>query len=372
MNMTATINPYTTMTNRLTNRTISFLLLAGACLNLSATCLANSPADNVPTQEIRGYLENQFRGITGLGFKEFRCDYPDTWPASREFMCFATDEENDQFIYRIVFQPEQNAPLVSMIQPVSQLNPSGLSVLSQPCEAFLAAFANEDWNNAFASLSRELREQLGIDGLKKILVPLREKLGSVSEPQPRYYANPSQSLHQLEFLLNTEPGNAVGRFRLRIDSNNKPQIISFLITAEPGSPLQSLLLKDIGKTVLTQFFDQPIDKIDGPLESLEFIGDNAELQVVMQDGSSVMARIEQKGSTSDIDSNDYSFHVLDARTLIRLYLSSGEQPVQTIECPTDVAPDGGFIDCVVTFNDGSNTDYRLMRRGGEHRLAEAD
>ena len=357
--------------NRLRAGVVWVLILAGSCLGLPVTSSASETPPDTATQELRHFLENQFKGVTGLGFKAFRCEYPVTWPTSRELTCYATDEENDRFIYQIASRAGEEDPFVSMMQPVEQLNPSGLSAISRPCEAFLEAFAQANWEGALAALSTELGEQLGIAGLRDILAPLRSELGTVAEPMARYYASPSQGLHQIEYAMDTGAGQAVGRFRLRIDSQNNPQIVSFLVTAEPGSALQAVLLERVGKEVLGQFFDQPINKIVGPLEELRYIGDNAELELTLQDGSSIMARIEQHGSTSDVDSNDYRFQVLDARTIIGLHLASRDQSVKTIDCPSNVAPDGGHVDCAVTFAGGTSTTMRLMRRGGSHRLVEA-
>jgi hypothetical protein len=86
----------------------------------------------------------------------------------------------------------------------------------------------------------------------------------------------------------------------------------------------------------------------------------------------VKARIEQHGSTWDMDSNDYRFQLLDARTLIGLHLASVGRSATSIDCPGDVAPDGGSLDCVVTDASGSTSTVRLMRRGGDHRLVNAD
>ena len=357
---------------RRATRPIPVLGAIALCLGLSTASLANNPTPERATQEIRSYLENQFKEVTGLGFKEFRCDFPDSWPNSREFICFATDEESDRFIYRVIFKEGQDDPLVSMSQPASQLNPSGLAAISAPGDAFLLAFAEEDWEGALASVSKELREQLGLEGMRNILAPLKARLGTVSNPKVRFYANPRQGLHQLDYTLDSDQGKVLGRLRMIIDSENKPQILGFLVTAEPGTPLQAKLLEETGKAVLGQFFDQPISRIEGPLDSLQFIGENAELEVILEDGSRVMARVEQHGSTYDTDSNDYRFQVLDARTLIGLTLASGDKKVKAIDCPSDVTPDGGQLDCTVTFADESTTTFRLMRRGGEHRMAEAN
>ncbi len=351
---------------------VLLIICTGLYLGLSSASLANNESLEMATREIRGHLENQFKEVTGLGFREFHCDYPDTWPTSREFTCFATDDESDHFIYRIILGEGQEGPLISMMQPASQLNTSGLATISRPVEAFLIAFVAEDWDGALASLSPELRDKLGLEGLRDILAPLRARLGNVSNPEVRFYASPQEGLHQLEYTLDSAQGGVVGRFRLRIDSENNPQVIAFLVTSEPGGPLQAILLEETGKAALGQFFDQPIRRIDGPLDSLRYIGDNVNLDVTLQDGSTVKARIEQHGSSFDVDGNDYRFNVLDARTLIGLYLASSDRPVKVIDCPGSVAPDGGHVDCMVTFTDDSRKEFRLLRRGGEHRLVEAE
>lgn len=358
--------------NRIACRFLTCLTVTVACLVLPESSMANDAEFAETTEGIRGHLEAQFKAVSGLGFKAFNCQYPKNWPAGSEIVCNATDEENDRFIYRLIFAPGQDEPRVSMIQPVSQLDPSGLAAISRPCDAFFIAFAKRDWGAALATLSPELQRQLGLDGLRETLAPLRDAFGNVANPAASFYATPSEGLHQLEYTFNTEQGEAVGRFRMRFDGQSNTQIVSFLLTAEPGSRLQSLLMEEIGKKVLAQFFDQPVQRIDGRLDSLMYVGDNIEVNVILEDGTSILTRVEQHGTTSDIDSNDYRFQVLDAKTLIDLHTSSSSKPAAAIECPIEAAPDGGSVDCAVTFADGSNTTLRLMRFGGEHRLVELD
>jgi len=339
---------------------------------LAASFAAFSPASAADTsdatQGFRGELESQFRAATGLGFSAFDCAFPQGWPNSREILCDATDEEGDTFLYRLLRVEGQGAPRIIMKQPVGQLNPEGLATLRKPTDAFLAAFIDRDWPAVLASVSPSFESQLGLEDLQALLAPMRDRLDSVGKPQASHYASPSEGLHQLEYSLESSPGEAVGRFRLRFDAQGDPQIVSFLITAKPGSPLYIDLLQDTGKAVLNQFFDQPILRIDGPLHQLLYLGDHVEITLVLADDSRAKARIEQHASAYDLDTDDFRFQVLDASTLIRLHLASQGQTASSIDCPQTVVPDGGTLDCRVTVEDGLTSTARLMRQGGDHRL----
>ena len=352
--------------------TPSSVLLGVLASIVVQSSLASDETLNEATAGIRGELEAQFQAATGLGFQAFDCEFPQGWPTSREILCEAVDEEGDRFFYQLTRVEGQNEPRMSMRQPVDQLNPDGLAVLRRPTDAFLSAFMADDWDAVLASLEQSFEAQLGVDGLRSILAPIKASFGSVSNPRATFYATPSEGLHQLDYALTTSAGVAVGRFRLRFDAGGNPQIVSFFVNAAPGTALHASLLEGMGKSVLDQFFDQPIERIEGPMDRVLHIGESEEVNLVLADGSSVRARMEQTGSTWDMDSNDYRFQVLDARTLIGLHLASSGQRATSIECPNEVAPDGGSLDCEVTVADGSSTTFRLMRRGGEHRLVPAD
>ncbi len=345
------------------------VLFAALCATF---CQASEAETAGITEGLRGELENQFRATTGLGFTAFDCEYPRGWPESREILCSATDEEDDRFFYRLLREEGQDEPRVTMKQPVDQLNPEGLAVLRRPTDAFLSAFIEGDWAAVMAAVSPAFESQLGQEGLRNILEPIRTRLDSVGNPQARFYATPSEGLHQLDYSLATDPGDAVGRFQLRFDPEGRPQIVSFLVTAEPGTALHGALLESTGKAVLGQFFDQPVQRIEGSLAQLRYIGDHEEVSLVLADDSRRMARVEQHGSTHDMDSNDYRFQVLDARTLIGLHLASIGQSASSIDCPRDVVPDGGILDCVLTDESGGTSTVRLQRRGGDHRLVPPD
>lgn len=372
MNSIANKPRFTFMQPRLAGRTFAPWLWVVLAFFLSVSGLAHGADTAEVTASIRAHTESQFKATTGLGFVSFDCAYPNGWPGSREILCDATDEEGDQFIYRLYFEADQREPRSSMMQPVEQLNPEGLAVLSQPSNAFMQAFARSNWNAAFDVLSPPLQQQLGRQGLRDILEPMKSQFGVVKNPVAVFYASPSEGLHQLNYSFDSDQGKAVGRFRLTIDANNSAQIVGFLVTAEPGSPLHAHLLEQSGKDILARYFDQPIVDVDGSFDQLNYIGDNVQINVVLEDGTSVAARIEQFGTSYDLDTNDFRFQVLDAVTVIGLHLASSEQAASSIDCPASVTPDGGYLDCQVTTADGTTRTLRLMRRGGQHRLAEVD
>lgn len=321
---------------------------------------------------LRTSVEAEFMQRTGLGFDQFNCDFPSNWPTSQEFSCIAIDTEGDQFTYqmRVELGSEDLAYLTS--QSVQQLNPSGLATLSQPSDLFLQAFTNEDWKAVHHSLSPELMKQLTIDDVKKLIQPTRSELGSIGATKTKSYTTPSPGVHQLEYSMETSKGLAVARFRYRIDSDNKAQIMAFLVTSIPGSPLHVKLLSDTGKSVLAQFFDKPIVRLEGPLQDLKYIGDNVEIRAVLSDNTSAAVYALQKGTALDLNPNDYYFQILDATILLKLHLNSKQITSSHIDCPYEVTPDNQEMECAVTLTDGSDARYTLIRRGGKHRLIEPE
>lgn len=324
------------------------------------------------TASIQSHLEGQFRAVTGLGFTAFQCTYPRGWPGSREILCDATDEENDELHYRLLFLEGEAEPRSAMKQPVDQLNPEGLATLSVPSDAFLQAFAVEDWNVVLSTLSPPFQQQVDTTRLAAVLAPLKAAFGNVTGSEMTFYATPSEGLHQLDYSLATDRGEAAARFRLSIDESGQSHIVAFLVTADPGSLLHAQLLEETTKTALAQFFDEPIREVRGPLDELIYIGDMTEVDLVLDSGRQVRARLEQHGSTYDTDNNDYRFQVLDVQTLIGLHLASTDRTAESIDCPAAVVPDGGSLDCVVKEAGGTTTRLRLLRRGGEHRLVDAE
>jgi len=322
------------------------------------------------SDRLRQELEVQFIDSTGLGFASFECDLPGDGSRPREFTCQAVDVEGDRFFYRIVFHDNGEAPLITTSQPVSQLNAAGLAALERPCLAFLNAFQREEWNEAYLELSKQFQADVSLSELEFVLAPLHQAIGKVEAINAELYTTPSPGLHGLEYALKTAGGEAVARFQLRFDDDENARIVAFLVTAEPGTALQAALLSASGIQTLSGLLGQAVVRIDAPLANLERLGDSVEGKVWLIDGSELAIRVAQFGSAHDLDGNDYRFQVLDVPWLINRYLvSTGATPSQ-INCPSRVAPDGGRIECMVTFEDGSERSIALARREGEYRLVE--
>jgi hypothetical protein len=344
-----------------------FLGLAG-----TAALAGTDSGPGSKVQEIREPLEQQFRDATGLGFDQFECD-PLPTPAERwELTCEAVDEEGDRFTYRIVSDGSGEAPSVSMSQPVTQLDAAGLERIAKPCEAFIDAFDERDWQRVHAQLEADFQASFPVERIEAILSPLRNEFGHIGSTRAVLYSSPQPGVHQLEFSSVTDHGVAVGRFRLAFIDDENARIVGFLLTAQPGSALQARLLAQQGAAAIRPFLDQPVDSLQGPFADLRRIGDAAELTAALKSGATIAVRVEQTGTAHDLDANDYVFQVLDAPTLIRHHLTSSGFSPQEVDCPVPAVPDGGEVGCTATLSDGSTRRFTLARRGGEHRLREIE
>lgn len=344
------------------------------CLYLSlllfaAAAVAQSTAEEM-TAKLRQSLEKQFRESTGLGFSHFQCNLPGNAPPGREFTCEAIDEEGDKFFYRILFENEGQPPYVTTTQPVDQLDPAGREVLERPCLEFLAAFGNEQWDQAYQTFPPELQDVVSLGEFRASLDPVRQAMGRIETIEASSYSTPAPGLHLLEYTMATEGGAAAARFKLQFVDQEQAKMVAFLISAAPGSSLQARLLSVSGRQVLTSLLGQSVGQIDAPFAELRLLGDAVEGTAVLDDGSEIMIRIEQHGTAHDLDDNDYRFQVLDVPWLIRTYLiSTGEAPLE-VDCPSRTAPDGGSVECVATMEDGSRRAIKIGRRGGDHRLLQ--
>lgn len=354
------------MNRRLKNTGLVLLVLVSLGFVTEAAAQTDS-ADM--TARLRQSLEEQFRGSTGLGFASFQCDFPQGEKPTFELTCQAVDEEGDRFSYRIIFRGEDQAPLVTTSQPIDQLGAEGRELLERPCKAFLEAFALADWPQAYSNFSEGFRGEVSLEALESMLVPIREMLGAVGAFAATTYSSPSPGQHVLEYEMDTEGGAAVARFRLQF-VGDQAQIFAFLVTAQPGSALQARLLTESGRQTLTPLFGQAVSRIDAPLADLELFGDAVEGVAVLEDGTAIEIRVEQKSTAHDLDGNDFRFQVLDVAWLIRRYLESTGTPAAEVDCPARTAPDGGSVECVATMEDGTRRTIRIARRGGDHRLMQ--
>ena len=344
-------------------------LLGLLLLSLAADASAQSGADL--SAALRDALEPRFRDMTGLGFTRFTCAVPDDAPPGREFTCDATDEEGDLFHYRIVAADPEGQPMVWMSQPVVQLNPEGLEVIERPCLAFLDAFAAGSWDDAHRQFSDQFRQRTTATELGATLEDVRAVLGTVVASDARLYATPQPGLHQLQYALETAGGRAVARFLLQFVGEGDARIVAFIVSAEPGTELQSRLLSMVGREALGSMLSRPVADIRGPLDELEILGDAVEAEAVFEDGSAIAIRVEQDGSVHDFDRDDYRFQVLDVPTILRLHYEAQGAAIEEARCPRPVTPDGGRLDCTVGLVDGSERAVTVMRRGGQHRLVDS-
>lgn len=318
---------------------------------------------------LRAELESEFRGATGLGFRNFDCD-DRSLPGASELRCEAVDDEGDRFFYRL-WSGDGERPATSVVwQPVTQLDTDGLTWLRAPTDRYIDAFARRDWQALQSTLTTPFGNEFDAERLAKLLAPLRDAAGEVARYEPLLYNSPSEGRHALEYRIGAAEGELLGRFRLAADEAGNARVEAFLMIPEPGSPLAIESRRGQAASALGALLGRPVTEVRLRFEQLARAGDAAEGEVVLEDGSRVAVRAAQVGPTTDFDGNDYRFQVLEAEWLIRSHLVSAGRPPGAVDCPRRVVPDGDALTCSVSAGDGGTERFRLLRRGGDHRLVE--
>lgn len=341
-------------------------LLLAAILPGSAAEAADGAID-----ALRAELETEFRRATGLGFLSFGCDERSV-PGADELRCEAVDEEGDRFFYRL-WSGDGERPATSVVwQPVAQLDTEGLTWLRAPTDRYLEAFARHDWPALRSTLTAAFGNEFNAERLAELLRPLRDAAGEIGSYEPVLYNAPSQGRHALEYRIAAVEGELLGRFRIAADEAGNARVEAFLMIPEPGSPLAIRSRRGQAASVLGALLGQPVAEVRVPLARLGRAGDSAEGEVVLEDGSMVAVRAAQVAPTTDFDGNDYRFQVLEAEWLIRSHLVAAGRSPSAVECPRRVVPDGDALDCAASIDNGTSKRFRLLRRGGDHRLVEVD
>lgn len=323
------------------------------------------------TAMIRADLESSFRQQTGLGFRSFRCDFGAASSLPSEFECEAVDDEGDQFLYRVWAGNDRLEGGVTVWQPVGQLYPEGVAWLRGPIEAFLGALEGNDPEGLkellSPELSRSLTDQLTLDDLKNLL----DATGSNREAMPMLYRSISAEVHAVEYRIAGEQAEIIGRFRIQGSMEETPQITAFLLLPPPGSELHARQLADTMSRNLSPYLGEAVADVRMPLHSLLRSGDVVEGEIQLENGSTIVVRAEQSGTTTDFDRNDYRFQVLEASWLVSSHLATTGDSDAKVTCPARTVPDGGSLVCTAERTDGSAERFELRRRGGEHRLMPA-
>jgi hypothetical protein len=340
----------------------SICLVVGlAMLPLSAAA-AENPIDALRTQ-----LEAGFREQTGLGFRAFECDTtPDHGPPL-ELSCDMVDEESDRFLYRIWYGRNDEQGQMSLWQPVDQLDADGLAWLRSPVDQFVAAFSKQQWDalqqTYLPALAQVLTPSVGA-----VLSSLREGAGSITDYELLLYNSVAPGVHTLEAGLAGSEDRLVARFKLQSDEDGQARLSAFSVLPAPGTRLAAKVLADVAMQTLGSATGDKVVGLNFPLQELRRTGDVAEGEAILDDGTSIAIRGEQKSPSWDFDNNDYAFQVLEASWIIDDYLEGTGVTGASVSCPARTVPDGGRLTCIASGSDGSETSYELMRRGGEHRL----
>jgi hypothetical protein len=106
-------------------------------------------------------------------------------------------------------------------------------------------------------------------------------------------------------------------------------------------------------------------------EGLTRVGEAAEGRALLADGGDFPIRLELIRRFDDFDTDNYRFQLLDAAYLIGRHLTGRSQPVESIDCPMRVVPDGGSEVCEALLPGGARLALTLMRQGGDHTVRDA-
>lgn len=341
--------------------------VAAALLGLQALAVEAS----VLQAELRSELEDQFRTSTGLGFQSFTCDIPELLEAPLEFPCRAVDEEGDRFRYIVTLTPEEGAT-TRTFQPFTQLPRSSRELLAEPCRFFLEQARAGAWDALHGGLSSALGRAIDAGELESRVGRMLADAGTIRSIEPQSYSSPSPGFHQVEFHLDGEKGKLVARFRMKLEDDSRAIIVGFLLTPVVGTALHRRYIAGTIRSALGRMVDQEIDELRVPLGKIRRMGDRAEGEMILKDGTRMALHVMQYGSSHDLDDNDYQINVLDAAFLIRQHLEASGRHITDVACPQAVTPDGGTMICEAELADEEARAFTLKRRGHQHRLVPAE
>jgi len=325
------------------------------------------------SKTMRGLVEPTFRESVGFGFSSFVCEVEtDLGPGSR-FDCTAVDEEGERIRYTFEADDEGMATVVLATQFAENLSAEDRAVLEPPCLRFLDFYSLGDWDALISELHPALLETVPGDKLQAQLVPVREALGEVQSvslvTSSRHVMN-QRDRHELVYELECAKGPGVARLGLYIDDGGV-RVAAFVVSPSPGSVIHTQMLSDLGREMIASFVDEPIERIDAPIDDLRSVGDSVEGTAWLNDGREIRIGIVQQGRDDDFDTIDYRFQVLEVSWLLMRAFAARPDPAVAIECPTRVAPDGGTLTCRAEFASGEARSVTVARSSGDHRIVDS-
>lgn len=322
---------------------------------------------------MRGLVEPTFRESTGFGYSSFACEVEtDLGPGSR-FDCTAVDEEDERIRYTFEVDDEGMATVVLATQFAENLKAGDRALLEPPCLRFLDLYSLGDWDALISELHPALLETVPGDKLQAQLVPVREALGEVQSVSLVTYSRhvmDQTDRHELAYDLECAKGPGMARIGLYIDDVGV-RVAAFVVSPSPNSVIHTQMLSALGREMIASFVDEPIERIDAPIDQLRTVNDAVEGSAWLYDGREIRIGIVQQGRDDDFDTIDYRFQVLEVSWLLMRAFAERPDPAVAIECPTRVAPDGGTLTCRADFASGDARSVTVARSSGDHRIVDS-
>ena len=323
---------------------------------------------------MRELVEPGFRESVGFGFASFRCEVEtDRGPGSR-FDCTAIDDEGEQIGYTFEVDDEGMATVVLATQFADNLPAGDRAVLEPPCLRFLDLYSVGDWDTLVSEIHPALLETVPGDTIRAQLAPVRVALGEVRSTRlvtvSRHVMEDQTTRHELAYELECANGPGVARLGLFIDGDG-PRVSAFVVSPSPGSDLHAQMLNALGREMIASVVDEPVERIDAPIDQLHSVGDAVEGTARLGDGREIRIGVVQQGRHDDFDTIDYRFQVLEVSWLLMRAYAARPDPAVSVECPTRTAPDGGTLTCRAEFASGETRDVTVARSGGDHRIIDS-
>lgn len=358
----------------MTMRAISWRSVVVAVVAVGTSTSALSGSTEAPHDEVeaglREGIEAAFRAESGIGLRSFDCDIPRDIAPGQPFFCDAVGEEGDRFRYRIETS-EEDVTVASVAQPAAQLEEETLAMLEAPCGDFLSRYRAGSWSELWADLDPDLQKEVSASGVEERLARVLDAMGSLRSFDPESFEADAEGRLQLVYGLESENGPGLARFGLAVEDDTA-RIRAFIVTAKPGSALQIEMAETVAREVLGRILERTVEGIEAPIERLRTIGDAVEGTARLAGGDVVPIRILQHGEWDDLDPMDFRVQVLDVPWLVARHIRSEGHEVAGVDCPSVVAPDGGRLRCVASLEAGPKLLVTIARRGGDHRILDAE
>jgi hypothetical protein len=349
-------------------------IVLASCTIATPHASAQEPTREQMLEELsttmRGLVEPAFKESVGFGFSSFECEVEtDLGPGSR-FDCTAVDEEGERIGYTLSVDGEGMATVVLATQLAENLTAGDRAVLEPPCLRFLDLYSKAEWATLISELHPALLETVPGDQVEAQLVPVREALGGIETVELVSYGRHATGRHELAYRLECARGPGVARLGLFIDDDGS-RVSAFVVSPSPGSDLHARMLNALGREMIASFINEPVERIDAPIDQLHSVGDAVEGTARLGDGREIRIGVVQQGRHDDFDTIDYRFQVLEVSWLLMRAFAARPDPAVAVECPTRVAPDGGTLTCRAEFASGETRDVTVARSGGDHRIIDS-